>query len=499
MINSKIKRFLIILGVFLFFIPTVFSQDYYSLNSGIKNAYSNILMLKLDRGQEILDSLKIYEPDNMAVYHIENYIDFFRIFINEDYNEFSILEEKKERRIKQLKKINKDSPYYRFSIAEVNLQWALSRLKFEEYFTALREINTAYGLLQKNKEEFPGFIANNKSLSIIHGMIGTLPDTYRSLLKFFSGLDGTVEQGAKEIYDVLDYSKTHDFFFKDEVYTIASFIAFHLENDRQKAWNIIKNAGLDIENSPLAGFVYADIAQKTGRNDLAIEILLKMPKTEDRMPFYYPDYMLGCSKLYKTNSDAGDYLRSFVENFHGENYLKDAYLKLAWFELIINNNEKGFWLNIEKCLSKGGKIVDEDKSAYKEALKAVIPDKILLKARLYFDGAYYLDAYELLEQHREEFVNAGEKTLEYNYRMGRILQALDNIDAIDYFQKTIDDGKDTGLYFPCNAALQTGIIYEKMKNYKKAKKYYKLCLKLKPDEYKNSLHQKAKVGLMRIK
>ena len=499
MINHKIKRFPLILGIFLFLVFPVFSQEYYSLNSDIKKAYDYIIMLKLDRGQEILDSLKIYQPQNMAVYHIENYIDFFRIFINEDYNEFSILEKNKNRRIARLEKIDKNSPYYKFSIAEVNLQWALNRLKFEEYFTALREINAAYDLLQENKEMFPQFVANNKSLSIIHAIIGTLPDTYRSLLRFFSGLDGTVDQGAKEIYDILEYSKNNRFFFTDEAYTIASFIAFHLENDVQKAWRIIKDANLDFESSPLAGFVYANMAQKTGHNDLAIDILQRIPRSKNRMPFYYLDYMLGCSKLYNMDSDAGYYLKSYVKNFHGKNYIKDAYLKLAWYELIINNNERGYWNNIEKCLSKGEKIVDEDKSAYKEAMKADLSNRILLKARLYFDGAYYLKAYVYLVQHQEDFSKAGDNLLEYNYRMGRVLQALNSMDAIDYFQKTIDAGSDSGLYFACNAALQTGIIYEKLKNYNKAKEYYKLCLKLKPDEYKNSLHQKAKAGLMRIK
>ncbi len=379
------------------------------------------------------------------------------------------------------------------------MQWALSRLKFEEYFTALREINTAYDLLQDNNKSYPDFVANNKSLSIIHAMIGTLPDTYKSLLKFFSGLDGTVAQGAKEILEVLEYNRKHEFFFREEAYTIASFIALYLENNRPKAWKLIKSANLDTGNSPLACFVVANIAQKTGRNDLAIKILENAPSGQDRLPFLYLDYMLGCSKLYKMDISASYYLKNYVENFHGRNYIKDAYLKMAWFELIVNNNETGYWGNIEKCLSQGEKIVDEDKSAYKEAMKADLPNRILLKARLYFDGAYYLKAYVYLIQHESEFTASNKDFLEFNYRMGRILQALNSMDAIKYFQTTIDTGKNSSMYFACNAALQTGIIYEKMKNYKKAKEYFELCLKLKPDEYKNSLHQKAKAGLMRIK
>ncbi len=487
------------LGIFLFFTTSIYSQNYYKLNNDIERAYNNVLNLKINAAEYILDSLKISQPNNMAVYHIENYIDFFRIFINEDYDEFEKLEKNKDKRIKMLKTIDKSSPYRKFSIAEINLQWALSRLKFEEYFTALREINKAFDLLKENQKTFPGFIANYKSLSIIHSIIGTLPGTYKSLLEFFSGLEGTIAQGTDEIMDVLKYSDTNKFFFRDEAYTIAAFMAFHLENNKQKAWNLIKKAGLDIQNSPLACFVVANIAQKTGNNDFAITILENAPNGGGRLPFYYLDYMLGRSKLYKMQSDAKQYLNRFVNNFQGKNYIKDAYLKLAWYELVINKNTDKYWQNIEKCISKGEKIVDEDKSAYKEAMKAVKPQPVLLKARLYFDGSYFLKAYTFLIQHETDFLDSVDDMLEFNYRMGRILQELNSFEAIHYFQKTIDSGKDKDFYYACSAALQTGMIYEKMKDYNRAKKYFKLCLKMDPEEYKNSLHQKAKAGLLRIK
>ena len=54
-------------------------------------------------------------------------------------------------------------------------------------------------------------------------------------------------------------------------------------------------------------------------------------------------------------------------------------------------------------------------------------------------------------------------------------------------------------YFACNAALQMGLIYEEQKQYAKAREYLTVCLSLSPSEYKNSLHQKAKTVLDRIK
>ena len=44
-----------------------------------------------------------------------------------------------------------------------------------------------------------------------------------------------------------------------------------------------------------------------------------------------------------------------------------------------------------------------------------------------------------------------------------------------------------------------GDYYESVYQLGKAKEYYKLCLYLEPDEYRNGLHQKAKAGLNRLK
>ncbi len=496
--DVKKLRFLLSVGIFLLFGANIFGQKYFKITDGIKSAYQSILELKLDKAQRQLDSLKKTDPDNVLVYHIENYIDFYKIFINEDYNEFVALEKNKRHRIRMIEQGDKKSPYYRFSQAEIKLQWALARLKFEEYFTAAFEFRAAFKLLEKNKNEFPNFIHNLKSLSVIHAIIGTAPKSL-NLLKIISGIDGTLEEGLREIDKVIKYCEDNYFLFKDEVYTIRAFIAYHLENDKEKSWNIIESAGFDLENSPLACFVAANMAQKVGKNDEAIAILESRPKGGGRLPFYYLDYMLGKSKLYKNDIDAKVYLSNFVNNFSGINYIKDAYLKLAWFELV-NNNEDSYWQNIDKCTYKGKSVVDEDKVAYEEATKAIKPDPILLKSRLLYDGSYFFKAYIFLAANEDKIQNTLAGKLEFNYRMARILQALKNYpEAIEYFDLTIGLGKNDDSYYACNSALQIGLISEELKRYKKAKVYYLKCLDINPSEYKNSLHQKAKAGLLRLK
>ncbi len=83
--------------------------------------------------------------------------------------------------------------------------------------------------------------------------------------------------------------------------------------------------------------------------------------------------------------------------------------------------------------------------------------------------------------------------------MGRILHGLKRYsEAIASYQKSIALGKNAPFYFACNAALQTGMIYETLGKPEQAKEFFRLCLSMNPDDYRTSLHQAAKAGLSRI-
>ena len=120
-------------------------------------------------------------------------------------------------------------------------------------------------------------------------------------------------------------------------------------------------------------------------------------------------------------------------------------------------------------------------------------------ACLLFDGGYYDRAFKLLKKRTIEDFDTQKDQLEYTYRLARLTHNTGKHDeAIMYYQSTVDIGKDASYYFACNAALQIGRIYEYRNDKIKAKEFFKLCLSIKPDEYRSSLHQKAKAGLNRI-
>ena len=97
-------------------------------------------------------------------------------------------------------------------------------------------------------------------------------------------------------------------------------------------------------------------------------------------------------------------------------------------------------------------------------------------------------------------IHSKKDSLEYFYRAGRIYHENGETQkAIEYYIKTITNGIDEKYYYAANAALQLGIIYENSGNDKLAMTYFQKVSSCKNTEYKNSIEQKAKSKLKRIK
>ena len=242
----------------------------------------------------------------------------------------------------------------------------------------------------------------------------------------------------------------------------------------------------------------ARILMQTGNTDDAITLLLDRPSSGKYYPFYYLDYLSGLAKLNRLDDDTDRYFLKFTTNFRGSNYIKSAYQKMAW-KALLDHDTINYYRNMSMVLKYGADIADGDKMAMAEALDVPIPNKCLLSARLLYDGGYYHQADSVLSHTSCLYRNDREK-LERSYRQGRIAQALEKDDeALRYYEQTILLGQDENYYFAANAALQSGRIYEKNGDHGNAESSYHVCLEMKYDEYKNSISQKAKAGLNRIK
>ncbi len=497
-------NFFFLVGTFVFLSGSLYSQ--YIFDDKCQKAYQEILMFRFQKANELLHQERDEHPDNLLPVFLENYIDFFKLFTGEDKLVFENLKRNKSDRLNIIERGDKNSPYYRYCIAGITLQWAFVRIKFGEYTTAAFEIRKAYILLSENEKLFPDFLPNQIGLGILHIIVGLVPEKYQWLVNL-AGFEGTIKEGVSELNSVLEYNGNNPVFllFKPEACFYLAFVDVNLLNNKKESLSLIKRFDNDLylqefKQSPLIIYAKSSIYMKNGRNDEVIALLQDYHPLPNTYPFVFLTYLEGIARLNRLDTSAIIFLNRFINEFAGINYIKAGYQKLAW-SYLLQDDTLAYRKEIEKAGTKGNSIVDEDKQALSEYNVGIIPAIPLLKARLLFDGGYYHDALKvLLNTSLESYLHSKKDLTEYSYRLGRIYHALGNMPkAIQYYTSTIVNGRNLPHYFAANAALNLGWIYEEEGNYVAADINFRLCASMKYDEYENSLRQKAKAGLSRLK
>lgn len=491
------KYFVTIIFLFLTYITTLASFD---MNKNMRDSYSYLIDLDFDKSRKLLEKEKEINMNNGIIHLYENYIDFLTLLIGEDKILFEELSKSKSSRIRSIKSNDKSSPFYLYIQAEINLQWAFTRLKFKEYINAIYEIQKAYFLLKKNQELFPEFALNRKGLGVLYCLIGSIPSEYQWTVELV-GMKGGVEQGISEINRFLTITEINSEYqkFNIEALFLLSFLHMNITHDRDSYEMLLDKIATRYKKNDLLAFASARLASKLGKNDLVIEILSNRSPTDNRYPMYYLDYLLGMSKLYNLDYISSSvHFKYFLENFSGLNYVKSAYHKLALISFLLNDDKK-MQEYLQLVLINGETIIDEDRKADSDIKNDITFYSNLLKAQFLYDGGYYSDA--LIELGDIQDSLDFEYCTEYWYRKGRIFQALnrDQNKVIDFFYKSYKAGRGTSTYFSPMSALQIGVENEKKGNFLKAIEFYNICLEMSGFDYERGIHQQAKNAVHRLK
>jgi len=471
----------------------------FDFNENCEKAYLNYISFKFNEGEKLLNIEKKRNPANVIPYYIENIEDVVSIFVSEEKPLFEKLKGNKEARMKLLESADPKSPFYLLTQAEMHLQWAMARVKFEEYTTAALELNRAYRLLKENKKKFPNFPLNNKSLGLLHVLIGTIPDSYKWVSTLL-GIKGTINQGVLELKSFynLSYSDSSYFIYQTEATVYLGMVLINYTTESFEAEKIFERIKRIKKTNPMLTYIFGSIGLKTGRTDEVIDFYTKHRFGKDYYQFYYLDLQLGQAKLNRQDEDAIVYLEKFRSNFNGINYIKSCNQYIAYYYFLKNDLEN-FRKYFKYIDGPGGIFVDEDKQAFRNYRNNEIPDKDLLKARLLFDGGYYKKSFSALLEIEANELKKLQYKLEYLYRLARVYQKLGNEQlSLTNYERTLETGEKQPFYFAESAAVQLGIYWETKGELDKAKYYYKRAIGVVKHEFKNSLDQKAKAGLSRI-
>jgi tetratricopeptide (TPR) repeat protein len=470
----------------------------FDMNPTMQKAYSEIIKTNLVVGRTILENDK---TNNGVKVYLKSYADLIQLLIDEEKYFYEQFIDNQTSRIVYLEKLDKKSPYNRFLQAEIRIHTAFVKLKFGHDVKGSWEIIKAYKLLEANAKEFPDFLPNQKSLGLLHILIGSTPENYQWVANLL-GLEGNIKQGLAELQNVIQ---------KDQMYGNEAQLMNYLIHAFILKFTPKKLADFQVfiqqhPDNQLFTFFGITTLMKEGKSEEALKIMDNQKFDKNHLPFPFLEYLKAEIYLQKGQfQTASKLFQSFIIKYKGFNFLKDTYYKLFLCYWLNNEEIKGIQY-LEKIKSVGANIVESDKAATKfseiylnkKASKS-IPQKVLMKARLAFDGGYYDKALDILNSYSENSFNQISDRAEFNYRKGRIFQRLNDFpQAITFFELAIVQSEKQNWSFGASSALQLGYIYQSKNERMKSKIYFKKAISYKKHEYKNSIDNKAKAALNEI-
>jgi hypothetical protein len=457
------------------------------------NAYEELIRFRITDGRKHLSKAIKEDPYNRIIILLQNYDEFIRLTFKDDPEVYKKNVGNKEKRLRYINNSFNNSPYYRLCKGIIHLQWSIIHIKYQENWRAANDFRKAHNYFKENKKLYPNF----KETDIFYGaqktIIGTIPNNYKWISNLI-GMRGNVKVGMKLLGNS---TKIKNPLFKHDAIFYYIFLNEIVLNDSKKAQRLLKSYETDSRNNYLYTFVESNLMLNNFNASKAIALINNRNKSKAYLQPIIFDYSLGSAYLHQLDyPKAILYLKKYLGS-KSHFYKKDAALKIA-YAYYLQDQLKSSAVYKNKIPKVGSTIADMDKQALKEYNRGYFVSKNLLKARLLFDGGNFASCIEILEDKKN---NSSEREkLEWNYRLARVYdESRKMAPAISYYKQTLVSKNPNKEYYPARAALQLGFIFEKQNKRSLALSYFEKVLAMEGHQYKSSLDQKAKSGILRIK
>jgi tetratricopeptide (TPR) repeat protein len=453
------------------------------------------MALHLDEGtvelvQEIKDN-----PYNLMSTYLADYHDCLLLLFNGDKTDYEQRKGHMDSRLSILDRGDSRSPWFLLCKAGIYLHWAFVNIRMGENLKAANYFRKSFQLLKENRKRFPSFEYNDIFWGLETAAVGAIPDDYKWIASIF-GMRGDVKKGLNYLSSFINTHTAQDP-LRNEAVIYYAYFRFYLLSQHKEVWNFVNSSQFPVSNNLLHLFVRTNIAVNYRKADVAIQTL-KLAQEDagyNRYPIF--DYELGTALLLKLNLNCITTFQRFLSRYRGNFFVKDTWQKIA-YAYYIQGNMREAESSKEKIKTEGTTSVDADKQALRFAKNGKWPDKTLLEVRLLVDGGYAKQALERISVVKESSLDMPGK-LEYNFRMGRIYDELGNESkALQYYQVTINMGRDRQEHFAARSALQMAFIYEQQGKINEALSKYKECTGMQDHDFKNSIDQQAKAGINRL-
>ncbi len=472
------------------------AQKQFVFNEKCAQAYQQIISLKIAPAAKIIAAEKLKDPDNLVPYFLENYIDFFTLFFNEEPAEYEKRKPNKALRLDLMKQGPAQSPLTLFTQAIIHLQWAAVEIKFDDRWSGGWAFRDAYKLAQSNQKKFPNFTPNYMITGPMQMVASTIPKNLRWLSNIM-GITGDMKRGTELLYRFINSGDAWSKFFLNEGIFYQCYLQFYLLNQPDEALAFIQQHKLDLVNNHLFAYMAANLNINNRKSLLTQQIVQNRAQSPDYLQTEVWDAEMGYARLYHLEPDAGTYFEKFLRTFKGNFYVKDAWLKLG-YHYYLQGNKQQYRQCLQNAARYGNTATEADKRALKESHEGKEPNLMLLKARLLTDGGFPSEALRILGGRAATDFDDPAEQLEFSYRLGRIYDELGyDARAIAAYDYTIKTGSRRTEYFAARAALQAGMIFEKKGELSRACSYYHTCIDMEGHDYEDALEQRARAGLQR--
>jgi len=466
----------------------------YDENCG--KVYTNMMSMHFVEAHEALISEIKKNPYNLMIPYLADYEDCIILLMNSDNKEYADRKVHFEERMALIDKGDGHSPWQRLCKAGIYLHWTMIHVRFGENYKAAINFRKSYLLLKENERIFPGFDYNKVFLGLAETVIGTIPDHYKWLASAF-GMKGDVKKGMEKMGTFINTHAANQPLYMESV-LFNAYLGFYLLSKQNEVWGFVNSDKFSTDNNLLYLFVKSDLAINYRKADAVIALLKQGSNDPDYRKYPIFDYEMGNALLTGLDMRCIDFFKSFLSNTKSQVNVKDTWQKLGYAYYISKNIKEAEFCK-KKIRSQGNIQVDADKQAERFAENDEWPIRGLLAARLLIDGGYTAKALEMLQKiNPDDLLNPSDKT-EYFFRMGRAFdESGDNGKAQEYYQTTINIGKNRHEHFAARAALQMGMLCERSGMKAQALSHYKRCLAMPAHDFQNSIDQQAKAGINRL-
>ncbi|ANQ48559.1 tetratricopeptide repeat protein [Flammeovirga sp. MY04] len=364
----------------------------------------------------------------------------------------------------------------------------LVEIKKGNYWRAYWDLKKSYQSSIKKIENDSTDIISKLNAAIISIAISEVPNEYHWLRNFlgFSPLDYTLQEKY-----ILEAKKNASEFISLQAYLTEILKTSFLLKDREQSFQLAEEIKKKFPDNKYVKVALGWIYIKIHYPELSIQELIDLPA--DIKWFGYYNYVLGTAYYYAEEyQNANIHFNTYLHHYSTD-YVKDIYYKkliMDWF----SKENKSFNEDLkDSVLNEGGTYMNLDRYALNFVSNPPYPNQWITKSRILFDGGKYDRSIEVLLQVTIDTLPQVDK-LEYYYRLGRSNQALnDTTLAIKCYLEVLKfEGDKPKVYYPANAALNLGILYEGLNDKHNAVRYYQKALNYPKHPYKNSIDAESK-------